>query len=211
MEDISVTETVPRGLCTLIKYHAACVSRDDAEWMSWGAPYVKMCASILFVHDLNVPVIRSEILVDPIVLSDGSDRMSPSDHTWSVINHNYEYFEKVVRCLRYKDNKETLKIVLGQIMSKNFEMGNYDSRVRSIIRSVFCIVQLPLSYLFLLESQYLLDTGPYFNQEDISTVGSAVTPYRSLQVFAVTLSTSLVMYGVGKRIASFYNNIPVVT
>ena len=202
-ESVSGMESVPRGLCTLIKYHAAKVARDDGEWSCWGAPYVRMCATILYVYDFTVPNTRQEVLMDPIVLSDVSEAESPGDishvdPSWNLVRHNKEYFEEIVRNLRNYEHKETLKIVLGLIMSKNFEMGNYDSRVRSIMRNIFGIVKLPLEYLFSLESQYVQCTGPYFNPADISTVGSAVTPFRSLQVCAVALSTGVVMYGVGK-------------
>jgi hypothetical protein len=209
--DDGSAKSIPRGLVQLLQYHTAKLSRDDGEWMCWGAPYVQMCAVILYVDGFNtLPKSRYEILFEPVIIS---DPMSPSpnssppgqeedtdpadDPAWSVIRHNHEYFEGIVATLRKAENKETLKILLGMLICKNFEMGNYDSRVRAVVRHIFSIVGLPKEHLFMLESQYMQSTGPYFNQADISTLGSVVTPYRSLQVCAVALSTGVVMYGVG--------------
>lgn len=203
-----LVDSVPRALCTLIKYHAARLARDDDEWMCWGRMYVQMCAVLLSIHDFDVPRRRSEVLSDPVVTLEGEidradDSSQTSDRAWSLIRHNDEYLEEVIAYLGYQKNRETVKIVLGLIMSKNFEMGNYDARVRSIMRNIFRVVPLPPKYLFTLESQYSQQTGPFFNQADLCTLGSSVTPFRSLQVCAVALSTGLVMYGVGNAVFDY--------
>ena len=189
--------TVSRGLCILLKYHAAKLCRDDDEWKSWGLPYVKMCAVNLYLDNFCVQETRAEVLLEPVVSTDNMNAELTDELSWSVIRHNNEFFECIVRYLRQPELCEILKINIGIIMEKSFEMGNYDSRVRSIIRNIFYMLNLSQDFLFTLESLCTQYTGPYFNQADISLLGSAVTPHRSLQVCAVALSTGIVMYGIG--------------
>lgn len=182
------------SICRVIEFLVSRICRDEAEWESWGNRTVTMLSDAMEWNSFNQhgwADLRSDVF-EAELSGSGEDE----DDSWHVIHDRVQSLRQVLEYLRLTENKAAVASVLQKITHEAFSCGAYDSRCRSLIRELISAVGLSQNMLTDLESQ-ATSMRSYFTQQDVKNIGQALTPYRSLQVCAVSLSTGAVMYGVG--------------